>query len=142
MNGQIAHGHRRQVAGELRPLFASINGEEESGFRAHEKQIRLDQIFANHVCISLYGIGRDGRPGGAEIGGLVNVGVHVAGLMSIEGDVSGAWLAVTSFDAAHQRIAWNASNIADEVLPGLSAVACELQVAVISSSPNHFRILR
>src|ERR1700693_1605846 len=140
MNSQIANGNGGEVTGELCPLFASVDGEGQSGLGAHEKQIGLDQIFANHMRITFYGLGCEGGPGGAEIGGLVNVSVHVTGLVSIEGDVGGAGLVVTGFDAAHQRIARNARNIADEVLPSFPAVARELQIAVVGSSPDDFWI--
>src|ERR1700723_496243 len=92
--------------------------------------------------ITLYGVGCEGGPGDAEIGGLVNVSVHVTGLVSIEGDVGRAGLMVAGFDAAHQCVERNARNIADEILPSFPAVAGELQIAVIGSNPDDFRIAR
>ena len=88
MNRDVAHGERRQVARKLRPLLAAVYRDEQAELGPNEKQVSIHAVFANDVRVTLYRIRRKRLPRLAEVGGLEDVELHVAGLMAVERDVS------------------------------------------------------
>ena len=54
MNRDVAHCHRgKATALELRPALAAIDRNEETELGSEEEQVRLDQIFFDHVRVTL-----------------------------------------------------------------------------------------
>ena len=82
------------------------------------------------------------RPGLTEIGGLENVGRHVAKSMPIKSGVRRAGIEVAGLHPVHPRVLRQPRDVADDVSPRLTAVARELNVAVISADPDQSLLFR
>ena len=141
LNRQIANGNgRKMVALKLRPAFSAINRNPESELRAEEKKIRLNQVFLNHVRVTANALRvlrcNERRPGLTVISGLENVRRHIAKGMSIKRGVSGAGIEVAGLHPVHPRILRQAGNVADDIGPGLAAVARELKIAIVRADPD------
>src|ERR1700757_2852053 len=146
MNREVANGDgRKMVALELGPAFSAINRNPESKLRADEKKIWLHRIFFNHVRVSTNALrvlsGDERRPGLTEISGLEHVRSHVAKSMPIKSGVSRAGIEVAGLHPVHPSVLRQPGSIADDIGPRLTAVARELNVAIISADPDQSLLL-
>src|SRR4030095_7606492 len=123
VNGNIAHGHRRQIAGKLRPLPSAVDRDKQPELGPKEKQIAIYPVFANHMRIAFDCIRGEPFPGLSEVGGLKHIDLHIAGLVAIECCVGGSTIETTGLDCRAPGVLWQPLDIADYVFPSLSAVA-------------------
>ena len=147
LDGQIAHGDRGKTASfELRPGFAAIDRNKQTELGPEEQQVRLNQIFLDDVRISAHTLEllrrHERSPGLAEIGGAKHVRRVVAKGVAIESGVSRARLEIARLHPADPRILRHARDVADDVGPGLAAVARDLDIAVIGADPDDRLIFR
>src|SRR5258706_15436082 len=61
--------------------------------------------------------------------------------MKIEGRVRGALIKMAGVDGRDPGVAGQSANVTNGVCPGLAAIAGNLQIAVVSSRPDHTGVL-
>src|SRR5262249_3905958 len=81
----------------------------------------------------------DGRPGRAEIGGLVEKRTEVILPMARFGDIDGARRVMRSEDASHPRVFWapDLSQCASDVTPTTACVPGHLRLTIVSADPDY-----
>src|SRR5271165_4938155 len=84
----------------------------------------------------------DRSPRLAVILGLVDVGTYVAEVMQVEGGVECPLVEVARFQGGYPGGFRQSMNVAHDVGPGLTAIARELQVAVVRANPDDVRVFR
>ena len=139
LHDHVAHGDGREVVGfELRPVFAAIDAGPEAELGAHEEERRIQGVFADNVGVTAQALLRAGDtgPGLAVISGAINPRVHVAEGVAVEGGIGGARRKAARLHPVHPAVLGQAAHVGDEVVPVLSAVAGELQVAIVGADPD------
>ena len=145
LDRDVAHRDAREVAAlEFRPVAAAVGRDPEAHFRADEQQVAVDRIFLHDVRIAAQALllAADLLPGLAEVARAVDVGIEVAERVAIERRVRGRAVVAARLDGADPRILRQALHVADDVRPGLAAIARELHVAVVGAHPDHVAVLR
>src|SRR5207253_2298918 len=146
LDREIAHCHRRKPATfELRPCLSAINRNVKTKLGPQKKQIRLHDIFFDDVGVTsntLRILRRDEwRPGLPKVSRAENVRCHVTKGVAIKGGVGSAGFVVTGLDPAYPGVRRKAGNVSNHVVPALSSIAAQLQVAIIGSHPDHILVL-
>src|SRR5436305_13106016 len=146
LNREIAHRHRREpTTFELRPSLSAINRNVQTKLSSKKKQARFHDIFLDDVRVTsnTFRILRrhERGPGFPKISGAKSVRCHVTKTMAIEGDVGSAGVVVTGLDPAYPGVRRKAGNVSDHIVPALSSIAGQLQIAIVGSHPNHILVL-
>ena len=147
LDGEIAHRHRREVSAlELRPVRTAVDRDPQAEFGAEEQQLRVDGVFADHVRVAAHapGIfrGDERGPAPAVVGRHVQVRRHVAEGMAVEGRVRRARRERARLHPVDPAVLRQAADVADHILPVLSAVARQLHVAVVGAYPDEAALER
>src|SRR5947207_10112034 len=146
LNREIAHRHRREpTTFELRPSLSAINRNVQTKLSSKKKQARFHDIFLNDMRVTsntLRILRRHERgPGFPKVSGAKSVRCHVTKTMAIEGDVGTAAVVVTGLDPAYPGVRRKAGNISDHIVPALSSIAGQLQIAIVGSHPDHILVI-
>ena len=141
LDGQVADRHRRQMAAlERGPVGSGIRGDPQPELGAEEQQLRVDGIFLDHMRIAAHALQVGGAdepgPGRPVIMGDVDIRGHVALGMPVEGRIRGARGEVAGLDPAHPGTGGEPGHMGGEVLPMGTAIAGQLQIAVIGADPD------
>jgi len=99
VDGDVAHGDRRELALDGGPLRAAVDRDEEPGLGAQEQQLRLHQVLAHHVRVTREVGRRQALPGLPEVRRPVDVGLHVAGPVTVEGGERRPFVEASRLDA-------------------------------------------
>src|SRR5690348_694362 len=135
----VVHGNGREIVFQSGPIGAAVPGDPQAKFGSGKEQVGIARMLAKDVNAS-GGIGdavANGFPGFAVIGGRENVNVVIVGAVSVEGGEGGAFGCFGSHNAAYIGSFGHAGGLRYNVLPGFSAVARDLQVAVVGADPEH-----
>src|SRR5438477_1483436 len=146
LNREIAHRHRRKpTTFELRPSLSAINRNVQAKLSSKKKQARFHDIFLDDVRVTSNTLrilrGHERSPGFPKVSGAKSVRCHVTKSMAIEGDVGSAGVVVTGLDPTYPGVWRKAGNISDHIVPALSTIAGQLQVAIVGSDPDHILVL-
>src|SRR6266581_3938610 len=141
VDDEVVDGSGRQVELQGLPVRTIIEGNPRASFGAGIEQALVLGIFANSVNVRAVGkAGGDGRPSFAEISGLVNVGLKVIELVSVDGGVSSAGFERGRFDQADHGPFGKAFG--SDVGPIFSIVARELDQAIVGADPEQTFLFR
>src|SRR5436190_13067799 len=146
LNREIAHRHRRKpTTFELRPSLSAINRNVQAKLSSKKKQARFHDIFLDDVRVTSNTLrilrGHEQRPRFPKVSGAKSVRCHVTKSMAIEGDVGSAGVVVTGLDPTYPGVWRKAGNVSDHIVPALSSIAGQLQVAIVGSHPDHILVL-
>ena len=113
LDGEIAHRHGRETAAlELGPRLPAVDRDIESKLRSKEEQIRLHEVFLDHMRIAanaFHILRSDQRlPCLAIVSCLVEIGRKVAKGMAIERGVGCAGIEVARLHPADPGVLWQA----------------------------------
>src|SRR5467141_3079378 len=140
MNREIAHRSVRQIQLQRLPIVSIVEGNVHGAFRSGEEQTLARRIFAHYVAGAAIGnIFCDFRPRLAEIARAVNMRAQIVEPERIDRRVRRACIEVRSFD--NRNFAPRLELRRRYILPGLSAVARDLNQPIISSRPDGVRLL-
>src|SRR5581483_424612 len=82
---------------------------------------------------------RQWGPGLTEVGRRIEVRCHVAKRMPVKGDVGRTWGKRACLYPAHPGVFGHTRHVCYEVVPMLSPIARQLQIAVVGSHPDEAR---
>ena len=145
LDDDVAHGHGREVGAlVLCPVIAAIHAHPQAQLGAQEEQLRILGVFGDDVRIAMHAALFCGQrlPGLAAVGGLVNVRRHVAKGVAIKRRVGHVRAVAAGGNGRYPAVLRQAGHVANDVRPGLAAVAGHLQVAVVGAGPNDEPALR
>ena len=131
---QIADRRRRHVQAQRLPIVAVVEGDEDGEFGAGEEQAFADRVFADGVDGSIGQAVDDLLPGGAAIVGAIDVGLEIVQAEAIDGGVDGVVVEVRGVELRH--LAPGRHGGRRDVLPGLAAVAREVDQAIVGAGPD------
>ena len=148
LDGEIAHRHRRETAAfELRPGLAAIDRDKKSKLGPEKQQIRLHDIFLDDVGVSAntFGVLRASTSGSPGLADSQSCGKRRARYRRRYGDRKrrrrcrrrSYWPA----PSCTQEFWRKAGNVANDVVPGLRAIARDLQVAIVRPDPDDILVL-
>src|SRR5579859_6599921 len=140
----VIHRHGRKIILQRRPIAAAIPGHPESKLRSRKEQICVSGMLAHHVhrpCRIRYSVA-DCLPALSIIRRQKNVHVVVVVAVAVERCIRRAFAILRRHHAAHISSFRHPRHSRRHILPGLSAVACYLQVPVVRSHPKHLCLQR
>ena len=145
MDLEIAHRHARELAAaELRPVPASVHGDEESQLGSEEEQVLLQRVLLDHVRITAQGSGwtADAHPCLPEVLRAVHPRRHVPEVVPVERRVRRSRLEAARLDPRDPARFRQAGDVSGDVGPVPSPVPGELDVAVVGADPDGVRVAR
>jgi len=142
LDHQITHADLREILFETGPVHAAIQSNEQSIFRAKEKQIGIDRILPDNMSMTNNIIGGDSGPVAAHINGVINMGLHVPGAVTVKSDKSLVGIMRRCLHATHPGSLRQTINIIADLAPFPAVITADLQVAVIGSHPDDIFVER
>ena len=142
---EVPHGDGREVAAlELGPRLAGVERDEEPELRPDVEEARPDRVLLDHPRPAAHaGRGADDPlPRLPEVVRRVDPRRHVAERVAVERGVCVAVRVRTGLDPRDPARGRKARDVLHEVRPRPSAVAGELQVAVVRPDPDRLRVAR
>ena len=143
VNLDVIDRNRGQAALDLQPRSTPVEGSPQRHLRAHEENIRVLRVLADHAHRAILGQVRGHvLPRRSEVGREEDVGVEVIAAVAIEGHVGGAGAGAARLDAAHVGSLRHAGNLVGELRPGLAQVLGHVKVAVVRAEPEDLTLER
>ena len=139
LDDHVMDGSIGQVVLERQPVFPIIERDIDRVLGAQVKEPPADRVLVNPMAVAEDALGnsrgqRD--PGIPIIGRLVDERVAAVHLVEIDGEVGRSRIIAGWLNVAHGPPSRKTGNVFRDVCPGLSAVAGELDEAVVRARPD------
>ncbi len=144
VDGDVVDRNGRQIQFQLRPVRALIVRHEERALGAREQELRIAVVLADDMqrAVAVRDSGANQLPGLAVIAGHESEDIEIVAAVVVEGQVRGSFIVSRCDDAADVTSFRNAFHFFGDVLPGLSAVARDVKIAVVGTDPQQVFVRR